>query len=90
METQTKQKKTAGAFDIRNIIGLLLGIYGVILLGSYFLLDPGVNPDTGEAKNPIDNLWVGIALIVVCAVFVLWSKLNPIIVADSQPGDDDE
>ena len=30
--TDKKAKKTAGALDIRNIIGVLLAIYGVILL----------------------------------------------------------
>ena len=32
MSNVTSNKKAAGAFDIRNIIGLLLGIYGVVLL----------------------------------------------------------
>ena len=32
MSEHTGQKHTAGALDIRNIIGGLLGVYGVILV----------------------------------------------------------
>ena len=40
------EKKRAGAFDLRNVVAALLGLYGLILLGCYFFLDPGINPDT--------------------------------------------
>ncbi|MBN9643282.1 cell wall anchor protein [Corynebacterium mendelii] len=75
------RKKTAGAFDIRNIIGLLLGLYGILLVISAALLDPGVNPDTNIAKSSADNLWVGVVMIIVAAVFFVWTKLKPIVVA---------
>ena len=78
----TTNVKTAGAFDIRNIIGLLMGIYGLILVAAYFFLDPGINPDTGLEKEPLNNLWTGIALIVVALVFFAWAKIAPIRVDD--------
>ena len=67
---------TAGAFDIRNIIGALLGIYGVILLLA------GLFMDKEEAKTGgiNANLWTGLALIVASAVFLTWARLKPIIV----------
>lgn len=68
----------AGAFDIRNVIGALLGIYGVVLLLSYFLLDPGVDPTTGQPKDSVYNLWAAVVLIAVAVVFMAWTKLNPI------------
>ena len=61
------EKKRAGAFDLRNVIAALLGLYGLILLGCYFFLDPGINPDTGQAKNVSDNLWASLALLAVAA-----------------------
>lgn len=73
----------AGAFDIRNIIAALLGIYGIVLLICAAVLDPGVNPDTGADKSSADNLWTGVVLVVVAALFVLWSKLNPVVVDES-------
>ncbi|MDD7465176.1 MAG: hypothetical protein PUK59_02915 [Actinomycetaceae bacterium] len=73
-----KKTNGAGAFDIRNVIGLLIGIYGVALVFAAFFMNPGMNVDTGEAKNSFYNLYVGIALLVVCAVFMIWAKLRPV------------
>lgn len=80
MSNITSTKRAAGAFDIRNIIGLLLGIYGIVLLLAAFLLDPGINPDTGLAKNASYNTWTGLALIGTALVFLAWAKLRPIVV----------
>lgn len=77
-------KKHAGAFDLRNVIGALLGLYGIILIACYFFLDPGVNPDTAMPKEAANNLWAGLAMLAVAALFVLWARLKPIRI----PGDD--
>ncbi|VZH84987.1 hypothetical protein [Corynebacterium rouxii] len=73
----------AGAFDIRNVIGALIGLYGVILVVCSFALDPGINPDTGVAKNAQDNLWAGLAMVIVGVVFFAWAKLRPIVIEES-------
>jgi hypothetical protein len=77
-KTTQSQKKTAGAFDIRNIIGALLGIYGVILLLA------GLFGDTASAKTGgiNANLWTGLALAIASAVFLVWARLKPIVVPD--------
>ncbi|MBC2681289.1 cell wall anchor protein [Corynebacterium anserum] len=67
----------AGAFDIRNVIGALMGLYGVVLLISYLFLDPGQSWE-GLPKQASYNLWAGIAMVVVAAVFFIWSKLAPV------------
>ena len=71
-------RKTAGAFDIRNIIGLLLGIYGVLLLFAGFFLDPAEEKTGGINAN----LWTGLALAVAAAVFLTWARLRPIVVPE--------
>ena len=76
-------RHNAGAFDIRNVIATLLGIYGVVLLICAAVLDPGTNPETGLEKSSGDNVWAGIALLVVAALFVLWARLNPIVVDEA-------
>ena len=48
-------KKTAGAFDIRNIIGSLLGIYGVILLLAGLFADPELEKTGGGQRQPLDR-----------------------------------
>jgi drug/metabolite transporter (DMT)-like permease len=81
--TRSTSTHTAGLLDIRNIIGGLLGIYGVILL----LL--GLFADTEEEKTGgvNANLWAGLALLVVGAVFMAWAKLRPVEVPDEVEGD---
>ncbi|MGO1949779.1 MAG: hypothetical protein ACTH1D_09100 [Mycobacteriaceae bacterium] len=86
--TDTTEKHRAGAFDIRTVSAALLGIYGVVLLLVAAFLDPGVNPDTGEAKSMADNVWTGIALLVFAAALVLWARLNPVVVDESLIDDD--
>ncbi|HET8768409.1 hypothetical protein RKE38_10595 [Phycicoccus sp. M110.8] len=71
-------RKTAGAFDIRNIIGLLLGIYGVLLLFAGFFLDRAEEKTGGVNAN----LWTGLGLAVAAAVFLGWARLRPIVVPE--------
>jgi len=76
----------AGLFDIRNIIGALLGIYGVILALAGLLGEH--EPEKTGGINA--NLWTGLALLAVGAGFLLWAKLRPIVVpADVHAPDDD-
>jgi len=78
------EKKTAGAFDIRNVIGALLGIYGIILL-VMAAFGPLSEDKTGGVNA---NLWAGIVLVVAAVVFVGWARLRPVVVKD-QPKDPD-
>ncbi|AHI22501.1 hypothetical protein [Corynebacterium vitaeruminis] len=81
--TSTQSPRSAGAFDIRNVIGALIGIYGIVLLICSFAIDPGTNPDTGALKSSQDNLWAGLAMLVVGVVFAAWARLRPITVTTS-------
>lgn len=87
METQqTTQKQTpskqhthiAGAFDIRNFIGVLIGIYGIVLLGCGLF---GDTPD-GELKHLSDNLWAGGIMLAAGVIFMLWAKLRPVVIVE--------
>ncbi len=84
-ETTGKPHK-AGLFDIRNIIGVLMGLYGVILALAGLLWEH--EPDKTGGVNA--NLWTGLGLLAVGACFLLWAKLRPIVVpADVDAPDDD-
>lgn len=77
-EATTSKQETAGAFDIRNMIALLLCLFGLILLFSWIAIDPGLNPDTGDPKNATYNLITGICLVIASILFAVWAKLRPI------------
>jgi hypothetical protein len=82
--------KISHLFDIRNVIGALMAIYGVVLTIAGFV--PGLlrERDKGASNNPVDlyfgtdaNWWVGLALIGVAAVFFAWAWLRPVRVEET-------
>jgi hypothetical protein len=80
MSQETRQKKTAGAFDIRNVIGSLLTVYGVVLL----IVFAFAGNDARGDKD--DNLWAGLVMLVVGLIFLAWARLRPIVVAGPGAG----
>jgi hypothetical protein len=74
----TSQPKKAGAFDIRLIIALLIGVYGVILtvMGIGFTSDA----ELAKAAGVNINLWAGIGMLVVAALFFVWAQVRPLVV----------
>jgi drug/metabolite transporter (DMT)-like permease len=62
-------------FDLRYVIGVLLGVYGVILVIRGILDGP---EQLARAAGTEINLWTGIALLVVAAVFLIWARLRPL------------
>jgi hypothetical protein len=80
------EKKTAGAFDIRSIIGLLLTAYGVILT----LMGLFADPDEDRTGGVNANLWAGLVLVLMSAVFLGWAWLRPVVVPDDFEADHDD
>ena len=72
----------AGAFDVRNVIGGLIGFYGIVLvLVSFF------GEDELDKTGGVDaNLWAGLAMIVFGIAFIIWSRLRPVVVAPAPGG----
>ena len=64
-------------FDLRTVIAVLFGVYGIILtvMGLFF------EDEAQLAKaGGIDiNLWSGLAMILVAALFALWVRLRPLV-----------
>ncbi len=85
MAEQTRTT-TAGAFDIRSIIGGLIGLYGLILvaMGLWFTDDA----DLSKADGVNLNLRVGIGLLVFAVIMVAWVVLRPLRVPDEDVTDD--
>lgn len=88
MSTESSAKpRKAGAFDIRLIIALLLGVYGLVLT----IMGIGFTSDTELAKaaDVNINLWAGIGMLVVAGLFVLWARLRPLLVPPPSESDED-
>lgn len=71
------EKQTAGAFDIRNIIGIVIGVFGVILVVVGLFFSPSDELDKSGGIRA--NLISGIVMIVVALFFFAWSRLRPIV-----------
>ena len=73
-------------FDIRNIIGALLAIYGVVLTIAGFApavlrdhSDPAAAANRGDLYIGTDaNWWVGLFLLAVAAGFIIWALVRPL------------
>ncbi|WP_439938469.1 hypothetical protein ACS3YM_02490 [Nocardia sp. N13] len=85
-DTTADKPHKAGAFDIRNIIGALMGVYGVILTLAGLLGEH--EPDKTGGVNA--NLWTGLALVLVAVVFIGWARLRPIVVPSEFDRPDDD
>ena len=82
-----RNQHTAGAFDIRNIIGGLIGLYGVVLTVMGIFGD-----EEGDKTGGVNaNLWAGLVMLVIGAGFLIWARVRPVIVPPETPqGQDSE
>ena len=76
----TEHVHKAGAFDMRNFIAALIGIYGIVLV-IYGIIGSSETQLTKSGHVNI-NLWAGIGMIIVAAVFLTWARLRPVVVPD--------
>ena len=84
--SDTHSAHKAGVFDIRNIIGALMAVYGVILTLAGLLGEH--EPEKTGGVNA--NLWTGLALILVAVFFMGWARLRPIVVPEDFDRPDDD
>jgi hypothetical protein len=81
------KRNYAGAFDIRTIIAMLIGLYGVVLVLTGLLGTS--DQDLRDAGGMNINLDAGIGMVVVAALFVVWARLRPVRVPDEVEQDDE-
>jgi hypothetical protein len=84
-----KASTLAALFDLRSVIALLFGVYGLVL--TVLGLVATSPADLEKAGGVAINLWTGIAMLLMSAGFVLWVWLRPPVapsaseVADAEP-----
>ncbi|MQW77476.1 hypothetical protein GHK92_16505 [Nocardioides sp. dk4132] len=74
---RAERRHKAGALDIRNVIGLLIATYGVILVLMGLFGDPATEKTGGVNAN----LWSGLAMLAAGLGFLLWAWLRPLLVS---------
>jgi hypothetical protein len=74
-DTGGREERAANLFDIRRIIGGLFVLYGVILVVMGF---GASDADKRRADGINVNLSVGIALLVIAALFIAWALWRPL------------
>ncbi len=74
----SKQKHDAGAFDVRNIIAGLIGLYGIVLVIVGLVGKSAA--DMAKTGGVNANLWAGLVMVAVAAGFAVWSRVRPIVV----------
>ncbi|BCB76238.1 hypothetical protein GCM10022251_25580 [Phytohabitans flavus] len=80
--------RRAGVSDVRNVIGALIGFYGVVLVVMGVAADSA--EDRAKTGDVNANLWAGLAMLVFGVLFVLWAWLRPVIVEpdETEPAED--
>jgi hypothetical protein len=73
-DADAPQSAAAKLFDIRLMIGGLFIVYGVLLTVSGFFTS---SSEKAKAAGLNINLWLGIGMLVLGALFLLWRQLNP-------------
>jgi hypothetical protein len=81
-----RTKRRAGVFDIRTFIAALIGVYGLVLVVTG-LVQSG-SDDLEKAGGLNINLWAGIGMVVVAALFQGWAMWRPVVVPKG-PEDDE-
>jgi hypothetical protein len=77
-EGRPEKTRRAGAFDMRNFIAALIGIYGVVLVIYGIIGSSAAQLKKSDHVNI--NLWAGIGMVIVAAVFITWARLRPVVV----------
>jgi hypothetical protein len=70
-----RAERAANLFDIRRIIGGLFLLYGIVLTVMGF---GASDEDIARAHGINVNLSVGIALLIIAALFIAWALWRPL------------
>jgi len=74
-EKAHRSARAANLFDVRRFIGGLFAIYGVILT----ILGIGASDEDIDRAAGINvNLWTGLAMLAVAALFLVWALTRPL------------
>lgn len=93
MSQQESTGSTAGntLFDLRTVIGGLFAVYGLVCLIWGFV--SYTDADRAKTGGINLNLWTGIGMLVISAIFLVWAFTRPVAAAEAEstvPEDEQE
>jgi drug/metabolite transporter (DMT)-like permease len=74
-ERNPRDATASRLFDLRTIIGALFVLYGLILI-IVGIFDNA--EEVAKADGIRINLWLGLAMLLLGALFLLWVRLRPL------------
>jgi hypothetical protein len=74
-DTTSKTERAANLFDLRRIIGGVFGVWGVLLI---ILGLTDSEEEANKAAGININLYAGIGMFVVGAIFLTWALTRPL------------
>jgi hypothetical protein len=88
MTAESRAAQAANLFDLRRIIGGVFVVWGVLLI---ILGLTGSDAETNKAAGVNINLYAGIGMLVVGALFLVWAFTRPLgeELTEAPEGEDD-
>lgn len=80
--TEAPQSAAAKLFDLRVLIGGLFLVYGIMLTVAGFTTS---DRELAKASGININLWMGISMLIVGAIFLAFWRLRPLKREESPP-----
>ena len=88
-ETGRPRRGRIALFDLRWILAFLFGVYGIVVILMGLLVHAKTYTASGQDVRVNVNLWTGIPMLVLAALFALWAALRPTFVPVSATARDD-
>jgi len=85
-EARDRATGVASLFDLRLVIGGLLGLYGAVLTGMGLFAS---DASRAKAAGININLWAGLVMLIGSGVFFAWAILRPLRAEDLRAADAD-
>lgn len=86
--TPPRRRPTDTLFDLRTIIGALFLVYGLVCL--VVGLASFTDADSQRAGGINVNLWSGIGMLVLAALFIGWCLWRPVVPKAEPTSDPDD
>jgi uncharacterized membrane protein len=76
-ETSSHPSAASQLFDLRTVIAVLFGVYGIVLTVMGLFVEG--EAELAKAGGININLWSGICMLIAAALFLLWVRLRPLV-----------